>query len=125
MPEEPRHLCIAMAGPRAPRSWLESAPEPLDFYDLKGVIDTLLSGLQLADVAFAPAEHPTFRPGRVARLSVAGVEVGVLGEVHPTVCEEWHRGSLRLPGRVQPGKAPGDGRTTGADDACFDLSCRV
>jgi phenylalanyl-tRNA synthetase beta chain len=96
LPEEPRHLCIAMTGPRTPRSWLDSVSEPFDFYDLKGVVDALLDGLHLQDVAFKPVEHPTFHPARAAALSVGGVEVGILGEVHPTVCRAYGLGEGRV-----------------------------
>jgi len=47
-------------------------------------------------VTFAPARHPTFHLGRAATLSVAGVETGVLGEVHPTVCEAYDLGERRV-----------------------------
>jgi phenylalanyl-tRNA synthetase beta chain len=96
LPDEPRHLCIAMTGPRVERSWLEDAGEPFDFYDLKGVVDALLDGLGLRDVTFAPVEHPTLHPGRAAALSVAGVEAGVLGEVHPAVAEGYDLGERRV-----------------------------
>jgi phenylalanyl-tRNA synthetase beta chain len=101
LPEEPRHLCIAMTGPRMVRSWLEGAEETLDFYDLKGVVDILLAGLgeqgaSQARVAFAPVEHPTLHAGRAAMLSVAGVEVGVLGEVHPEVADAFDLGERRV-----------------------------
>ncbi len=89
LPQEPRHLGMAMTGPRASRSWLGSDAEALDFYDLKGVVDSLLTRLNLAAVAFAPADHPTFHPGRSATLSVGEVKIGVLGEVHPDVCEAY------------------------------------
>jgi phenylalanyl-tRNA synthetase beta chain len=102
LPEEPRHLCIAMTGPRAMRSWLEGAGETLDFYDLKGVVDALLDGLNLEDAAFAPVRHPALHPGRTASLSVAGdrtgewQEVGVLGELHPEVREAYDLGERRI-----------------------------
>jgi phenylalanyl-tRNA synthetase beta chain len=96
LPQEPRHLCIAMTGPRTPRSWLASEGETFDFYDLKGVVDALLAGMHLQDVGFAPVEHPTFHPTRAAMLSVGGVEVGVLGEVHPTVCQAYGLGEGRV-----------------------------
>jgi len=96
LPEEPRHLCIAMTGPREARSWLAPASEPFDFVDLKGIVDTLIERLHLLDVTFAPARHPTFHLGRAATLSVAGVETGVLGEVHPTVCEAYDLGERRV-----------------------------
>jgi phenylalanyl-tRNA synthetase beta chain len=92
LPEEPRHLCIAMTGPRVTRSWLDSAPEPLSFYDLKGVIETLLSGLGLGNATFAPASHPTLHPGRSAVLLIDDVETGVLGEVRPDVCDAYDLG---------------------------------
>jgi phenylalanyl-tRNA synthetase beta chain len=87
LPEEPRHLCIAMTGPRADRSWLGGDTEPLDFYDLKGIVEELLARLNVAEVAFAPASHPTLHPGRSATLMVGSAVAGVLGEVHSDVRE--------------------------------------
>ena len=96
LPEEPRHLCIAMTGPRMSQSWLGGDAEPLDFYDLKGVVEALLARLNLADVTFVPAKYPTFHPGRSAALSAGGVEAGVMGEVHPDVCEAYDLGDRRV-----------------------------
>jgi len=81
-----------MTGPRTGRSWLDGQAGAFDFYDLKGVVEALLDRLNLTDVAFVPASHPTFHPGRSAMLSVGGAEVGVLGEVHPDVCEAYELG---------------------------------
>lgn len=96
LPEEPRHLCIAMTGPRMNRSWLGGEEEPFDFYDIKGVVEALLIRLNLVDTTFAPANHPTFHPGQSATLSIGGVEVGMLGEVHPDVCEAYDLGDSRV-----------------------------
>ena len=96
LPEEPRRLGIVMSGPRRPASWAGATDELLDFYDLKGIVETLLDRLRLTDYTFAPTEHPTFQSGRVAKLLVqsegqglGGVEIGVLGEVHPLVLESF------------------------------------
>jgi phenylalanyl-tRNA synthetase beta chain len=85
LPEEPRHLSIVMAGTRDERHWLISEGPELDFFDLKGVVETLLERLHVDGVAYEPAEHPTFQPGRTARLLVGGGDVGLLGEIHPRV----------------------------------------
>ncbi|NLD42251.1 MAG: phenylalanine--tRNA ligase subunit beta [Chloroflexi bacterium] len=85
LPQEPTMLSIALTGPREVRSWLAADSPALDFYDLKGIIEELCEHLGIAGATYAPAEHPTFRPGRVASLSVDGEELGVFGEVHPTV----------------------------------------
>ncbi len=96
LPDEPRHLCIAMTGPRAPRSWLDPSSPPFDFFDLKGVVEALLGGLNLRDAVFVPGEHPTLHPGRTARLLMGEVEVGILGEVRPQVCEAFDLGRRRV-----------------------------
>ncbi|MEA3406702.1 MAG: phenylalanine--tRNA ligase subunit beta [Chloroflexota bacterium] len=85
LPREPRRLSIALTGPRQERSWLTNEREMMDFYDLKGIIETLCAHLGIEDVEYAPTEHNTFQPGRVAAVSVGGKDVGVLGEVHPVV----------------------------------------
>lgn len=92
-PEERRSVGIALCGP-AEISWLQELSGPADFYDLKGIVETLLNGLHITGYRFTPTQHPTFHPGRCAlvelpRLSSSGEEVhspiGVLGEVHPVV----------------------------------------
>jgi len=85
LPNEPRRLSIALAGPREGRSWTLKEGPPMDFYDLKGVVETLCDHLGVVQNTFAPTQHPTFHPGRVAALRLDEHEIGVLGEVHPVV----------------------------------------
>jgi phenylalanyl-tRNA synthetase beta chain len=64
--------------------------EPMDLYDLKGVVETLLTRLGIAEYTFGPAEHPTFHPGRIAQLRLSAASdrpLAILGEVHPLVRE--------------------------------------
>jgi len=74
-----------MTGPRAESSWLGEDADSVGFFDLKGVVETLLERLNVEDESFEPTQHPTFHPGRVARLLAGDVELGLLGELHPTV----------------------------------------
>ncbi|HZY45029.1 MAG TPA: phenylalanine--tRNA ligase subunit beta, partial [Anaerolineae bacterium] len=87
LPDEPRRLSIVMTGPREPLSWKGGDRNPIDFYDLKGVIEALLRGLHVEGEDFEATEHPTYYPGRTARLKVNGTLIGVLGELHPLVRE--------------------------------------
>ena len=90
LPDEPRRLGIVMSGPRLARSWLTASAEPMDFYDLKGVVETLLARLGITEYTFEPAEHPTFHPGRTAELQLSATDdkpLAILGEVHPLVRE--------------------------------------
>lgn len=65
-----------------------------DYFTLKGAVEVLLDTLNICnwDVE-AVTDHPTFHPGRCARLSVNGEELGILGEIHPQVCETYGIGS--------------------------------
>ncbi|MFY9295842.1 MAG: phenylalanine--tRNA ligase subunit beta [Clostridiales bacterium] len=62
-----------------------------DFYTLKGQVERLFDVLGiLEDVEFAPHSHPSLHPGRTAIVKFEGQELGVLGEVHPKVCENYN-----------------------------------
>lgn len=58
----------------------------VDFFTLKGVVEELLykCGIDKYDVE-PVTDNPTFHPGRTAKIVVDGDEIGILGEIHPTV----------------------------------------
>lgn len=87
LPEEPRQLGIVMTGPREEPSWLEHQdPTLMGFFELKGVVQTLLRRLGV-EGAFEPAVRDAFHPGRCAQLTADGQEMGTVGELHPLVRE--------------------------------------
>jgi phenylalanyl-tRNA synthetase beta chain len=94
LPDEPGRLGIVMTGPRDVPQWQgNSAPGLVDFFDLKGVIETMLRDLRIAgEPVYVPVEHNTFHPGRAAQLEVGGRPLGILGEVHPLVREQFGLG---------------------------------
>jgi phenylalanyl-tRNA synthetase beta chain len=87
MPEERRHVGMAIVGPRYPRHWLVSQ-DMLDFFDLKGVVDALCSAFR-APVTYQPSRHPSLHPGRTAEVCAGGHRLGVLGQLHPTIAERF------------------------------------
>jgi len=89
MPVEPTRVSIALTGPRELRSWLTNESPNMDYYDLKGIVETLCTRLGVSGFGFEAGQHAALHPGRTARLLLNGNEVGVLGEVHPTVREQF------------------------------------
>jgi len=87
--QEPMYLAIAMSGRRFPAAWDQKDSAQLDFYDLKGVVEKMLQQLNIVNFDFQPDEQKIFHPGKCARLIIDGVEVGVLGEIHPLVKEHY------------------------------------
>ena len=76
-------LAGILGGLRFDPSWV-SAEEAIDFFDGKGVLETVLERL-LVEATFQPGQDRMLLPGRTAGLVVSGQEVGVLGEVHPKI----------------------------------------
>ncbi len=89
LPMEPKRLAIALSGRRGVTSWDEHAKPPMmDVFDLKGVIEQLLAGLNIPSAIYAAAKHvPHLHPGRSALVTVNGVSLGTLGELHPKVAK--------------------------------------
>jgi phenylalanyl-tRNA synthetase beta chain len=90
LPDEPRRLGILMTGAHAEAGWQKGGDSAnVDFFDLKGVVETLIEKLRVSGATYARAEHTTFHPGRSAALLVGGQAIGVFGEVHPLVAERF------------------------------------
>ena len=96
LPSEPTRISIALTGPREERSWLTTASKPVDFYDIKGVIETLCDHLGIEDAIYEPIDHPTLRPGRACSISIHGKQLGVAGELHPLVATAFDLGERRV-----------------------------
>ncbi|WP_294170705.1 phenylalanine--tRNA ligase subunit beta [uncultured Clostridium sp.] len=61
-----------------------------DYLDLKGVVENALEKLGLSKVKFTrESDNPSYHPGKTAALMRGNKKVGVLGEVHPDVSENY------------------------------------
>ncbi|KNY28265.1 phenylalanine--tRNA ligase subunit beta [Pseudobacteroides cellulosolvens] len=61
-----------------------------DFYDLKGIVEELLSSLGIKKFEFAPhKDFAAYHPGRTAELLINGKSAGLIGEIHPEVAENF------------------------------------
>ena len=77
--DQPMRVAALAFGPRAGLQW-DQNDKAADFFDMKGDVEALLAPLQ---AVFAPAAHPAMHPGRCASVSVAGKQIGFVGELHP------------------------------------------
>lgn len=77
--DQPVRVAGLAYGPADALQWGQTARQ-VDFFDVKGDVESLLAPLQ---ASFVAAEHPAFHPGRCAQVMVAGRAVGFVGELHP------------------------------------------
>jgi len=78
----------AMVGSQWRRAW-SLPPKALDadFFLCKGVVESLLDGLGVADARFIRTENPLLHPTRAATIVVGDREIGFLGVIAPKVAD--------------------------------------
>jgi len=69
-------------------NWTKQRVE-MDFFYLKGIVENLLRHLGLEQCEFAVAHDVSYHPGRSAVLRYFGDEIGIVGEVHPLVLQNY------------------------------------
>lgn len=85
LPHEPSILAGVVWGERIEPGWTGAGLD-WDFFGAKGTLDALFDSLRLTAI-YAPASGMPFHPTRAATVAVGGTSIGVLGEIHPDVCE--------------------------------------
>lgn len=83
LPQEEHWLAGLMYGAREEAAW-NTTRDPVNFFDLKGIVENLLEGLLVPEVTFISEGLPEYlRYG--ARVWSGSRELGVLGELRPDI----------------------------------------
>jgi len=78
LPDEQDSMAIAVYGQNE------------SFFTLKGMVVELLYCLGIKKLVFErEPSYGAYHPGRCARIFYGGTELGIMGEVHPDVCEKY------------------------------------
>ena len=82
LPDEPKRLIFGTYG------------EHEDFFSMKGEIVALLEQLNAKPATFvAEKQNPSYHPGRCANILIDGKVMGVLGQIHPLIAENYGIGA--------------------------------
>lgn len=90
-PKERNRLAAVMAGAMNDPAWNKELLN-FDFFDGKGVIESLMRELALAKPRFkalSAEEAPHLQPGRAAQVLDGGTVLGWIGEIHPLACDTY------------------------------------
>ena len=78
LPAEPKMLVLGTYGANE------------TFFTLKGELEAILTGLRMPKASYtAVKDNPSYHPGRCAMVSINGIELGYMGQVHPLVCKNY------------------------------------
>ena len=82
-PDEPVRLAVLCSGLPDPDASRQA------FFQLKGALERAFRAVAPAEVEWRRAVLPLFHPGRCARVELGNHELGALGELHPTVLQQF------------------------------------
>ena len=79
LPEEPKILVLGAYGATN------------TFFTLKGELEAIFTGLRIKNARYAAVnDNPTYHPGRCAKVSIDGVDVGYIGQIHPITAKYYN-----------------------------------
>lgn len=71
-----------------PENW-NTAQRPLDFFDIKGHLETIWALSQNGPLDFKAHTHPALHPGQSAQIFHQNRPIGWLGQLHPSLCQDF------------------------------------
>jgi phenylalanyl-tRNA synthetase beta chain len=86
--KEPERVAGILAGQIGEGVYSDPYRSP-DFFDLKGLVERMLEVCGIVDWTLQKTAVPTFHPGRNAEVMLNGSRLGVFGEVHPEVLDNY------------------------------------
>lgn len=88
-PKEKERVAAVLAGAMGDSAW-NNTPAAFDFFDGKGIVESLLHELATPKVRFkalSAEEAPHLQPGRAAQVLSGGTVLGWVGEIHPLAAD--------------------------------------
>jgi len=86
LPEEKHRFAALLTGERIAAGWNQKAVA-YDFYDAKGIVETIASALGVSElISYEAAQPESFHPGRTAAIVLTAGEkqvLGYVGQLHP------------------------------------------
>ena len=86
--KEPERVTGVLAGQIGEGVYSDPYRHP-DFFDIKGLVEGMLEVCGVVDWTLQKTDAPTFHPGRNAEVLLGDRWIGVFGEVHPEVLENY------------------------------------
>ncbi len=78
LPTEPKILVLGAYG------------SGVSFFSLKGELEAVFAGLRVKKTSYeAVSDNPSYHPGRCAKVTIDGVDLGYIGQVHPLVAKNY------------------------------------
>lgn len=85
---EYEHLALSMTGSRR-QDWRENEQLALDFYDIKGALQSVCGRLKVKDVTFESTDIPWGAKGECANVIKGNTVIGMIAKVDDVILQAW------------------------------------
>jgi len=69
--------------------WRELSKKEIAFYDVKGAVESFLTGLGVENISFEKTDKDIFEQGQRAVLLLKGKEIGSIGKIDQSILNSW------------------------------------
>jgi phenylalanyl-tRNA synthetase beta chain len=87
IPQEELRLCLALSGNQSAKEW-DGQSRPVDFYDVKGLIEALAGQMQIESLKFSPESSPILHADFSFGLESKSGNLGCAGKVSAAILEK-------------------------------------
>ncbi len=87
LPLEEKVLALALTGKQPLGDW-QNHPKPLNFYEIKGILEALVQSLGVRGIRWEEAALPLLHPARGGKIYLQEKEIGFAGSLHPFLQEK-------------------------------------
>ncbi len=88
LPAEPLFAAGLLTGSRDPEGWNQGKGR-VDFFDVKGVVENIFAAFQITATYAVKELDPFYHPGKACSIYCGTERLGSMGELHPTVQENY------------------------------------
>ncbi len=88
LPSEPLFAAGLLTGSRDPEGWNQGKGR-VDFFDVKGVVEDIFATFQITATFSVKELDPFYHPGKACSIYCGSERLGSMGELHPTVQENY------------------------------------
>ncbi|MBC8384491.1 MAG: hypothetical protein H8E57_03105, partial [Candidatus Cloacimonetes bacterium] len=86
---EKHHISGLMAGNLSPVWWKEKQ-KPVDFFDLKGIIEEILNSFGLLEISYENSSEPFYQPGLAADINIKKQNFGSFGKLDQKITRKYN-----------------------------------
>lgn len=83
------HISAVISGQKMPTFWQKELNIDVDYFDIKGIVESFFDFLKIKDISFVEAKHKFLDKNQALMIKCADIDVGWLGEISQSVLDQY------------------------------------